>query len=73
LLWRKKVATWVDALYQGYKENALAYGQVPVEPFTHEDMPSLFGKRWAYQLRDEIMATVPFLPFNLVSHFINRH
>lgn len=69
-LWRQKAAAWAASVYQSYRHTALAGGHVPVAPFTSEDMPTLFGKRWAWRCRDDIMRANPVIPFHLVSGFL---
>jgi hypothetical protein len=61
--WRLRCRLFLDHLYFRYYNQALLEGIPPPEPFTYADMPSLFGKRWAWRLRDKILSPMFFNPF----------
>lgn len=60
-LWRKKVAMWAASWSSAFDAVAISGGHTPTEPLTYEDLPSFFGKRWAWRYRDDIMAMMPVL------------
>ena len=45
-------------------------GHVPVSMLTYDDLPSLFGKRWAWYCRDDIMACLPELTPEQFNRFV---
>jgi hypothetical protein len=61
--WRLRCRLFLGHLYFRYYNQALLEGIPPPEPFTYADMPSLFGKRWAWRLRDKILSPMFFNPF----------
>jgi hypothetical protein len=61
--WRLRCKLFLDNLYFRHYQQTIAGGQLPLEPFTYEDMPSLFGTRWAWRLRDKILSPMFFNPF----------
>ena len=61
--WRLRCRLFLDHLYFRYYNQALLEGIPPPEPFTYADMPSLFGKRWAWRLREQILSPMFFNPF----------
>jgi len=61
--WRLRCKLFLDNLYYRYYNQALLEGILPPEPFSYDDMPSLFGTRWAWRLRDRILSPMFFHPF----------
>jgi hypothetical protein len=61
--WRLRCRLFLDHLYFRYYNQAILEGIPPPDPFTYADMPSLFGKRWAWRLRDKILSPMFFNPF----------
>lgn len=61
--WRLRCKLFLDNLYYRYYNQALLEGILPPEPFSYDDMPSLFGRRWAWRLRDKILSPMFFHPF----------
>lgn len=61
--WRLRCRLFLDHLYFRYYNQAILEGIVPPDPFTYADMPSLFGKRWAWRLREQILSPMFFNPF----------
>lgn len=61
--WRLRCRLFLDHLYFRYYNQCLLEGIVPPDPFTYADMPSLFGKRWAWRLREQILSPMFFNPF----------
>jgi hypothetical protein len=61
--WRLRCRLFLGHLYFRYYNQAILEGIVPPEPFTYADMPSLFGKRWAWRLREQILSPMFFNPF----------
>ncbi len=61
--WRLRCKLFLDNLYYRYYNQALLEGILPPEHFSYDDMPSLFGKRWAWRLRDRILSPMFFHPF----------
>jgi hypothetical protein len=61
--WRLRCRLFLDHLYFRYYNQAILEGIAPPDPFTYADMPSLFGKRWAWRLRDKILSPMFFNPF----------
>lgn len=61
--WRLRCRLFLGHLYYRYYNQALLEGILPPEPFTYDDMPSLFGKRWAWRLREQILSPMFFNPF----------
>ena len=61
--WRLRCRLFLGHLYFRYYKQAILDGIPPPEPFTYADMPSLFGKRWAWRLRDKILSPMFFNPF----------
>lgn len=69
-VWRKKVAMWAASWSAGYDAVAISGGHTPTEPLTYDDLPSFFGKRWAWRYRDAIMAITPTLSPEQFNQFI---
>ena len=69
-LWRKKVAMWAASYDAAFARVAVSGGHVPVSVLTYDDLPSLFGKRWAWYCRDDIMACVPELTPEQFNRFV---
>ena len=42
------------------------------EPLTYDDLPSFFGKRWAWRYRDNIMAMNPVLTADQLALFCKK-
>ena len=61
--WRLRCRLFLDHLYFRYYNQAILEGIPPPDPFTYADMPSLFGKRWAWRLREQILSPMFFNPF----------
>ena len=61
--WRLRCRLFLGHLYFRCYNQAILEGIVPPDPFTYADMPSLFGKRWAWRLRDKILSPMFFNPF----------
>jgi len=61
--WRLRCRLFLDHLYFRYYNQAILEGIPPPDPFTYDDMPSLFGKRWAWRLREQILSPMFFNPF----------
>ena len=61
--WRLRCKLFLDNLYFRHYQQTIAGGLLPLEPFTYDDMPSLFGARWAWRLRDKILSPMFFNPF----------
>ncbi len=61
--WRLRCRLFLGHLYFRYYNQAILEGIPPPEPFTYADMPSLFGKRWAWRLREQILSPMFFNPF----------
>ena len=61
--WRLRCRLFLGHLYFRYYNQAILDGIPPPDPFTYADMPSLFGKRWAWRLRDKILSPMFFNPF----------
>ena len=61
--WRLRCRLFLGHLYFRYYNQCLLEGIVPPEPFTYADMPSLFGKRWAWRLREQILSPMFLNPF----------
>ena len=61
--WRLRCRLFLGHLYYRYYNQALLEGIPPPDPFTYADMPSLFGKRWAWRLREQILSPMFFNPF----------
>jgi hypothetical protein len=62
--WRLRCKLFLDNLYFRHYQQSIDGGQLPLEPFTYDDMPSLFGTRWAWRLRDKILSPMFFNPFH---------
>jgi hypothetical protein len=61
--WRLRCRLFLGHLYFRYHQSMLLQGLTPLSPFDYHDMPSLFGKRWAWRLRDRILSPMFFNPF----------
>lgn len=61
--WRLRCKLFLDNLYFRHYQQSINRGQLPLEPFTYDDMPSLFGTRWAWRLRDKILSPMFLNPF----------
>ena len=61
--WRLRCKLFLDNLYFRHYQQSINGGQLPLEPFTYDDMPSLFGTRWAWRLRDKILSPMFLNPF----------
>jgi hypothetical protein len=61
--WRLRCRLFLGHLYFRYYKQAILDGIPPPDPFTYADMPSLFGKRWAWRLREQILSPMFFNPF----------
>ena len=69
-LWRKKVDMWAASWSSAFDAVAISGGHTPSEPLGYDDLPSFFGKRWAWRYRDDIMAMMPVLTPEQFNHFI---
>ncbi len=61
-LWRQKVAMWAASWSASLAKVAQNANQSPIDALTYDDLPKLFGKRWAWRCRDDIMAMMPMIP-----------
>lgn len=61
--WRLRCKLFLDFLSFWHHQQATIKGEKPLSWFTYDDMPSLFGKRWAWRLRDKILSPMFFNPF----------
>jgi hypothetical protein len=61
--WRLRCKLFLDFLSFRHHQQATIKGEKPLPWFTYDDMPSLFGKRWAWRLRDQILSPMFFNPF----------
>jgi hypothetical protein len=61
--WRLRCRLFLAHTYHGYYQKCLVDGLTPLPAFTYDDMPLLFGKRWAWRLRDRILSPMFFNPF----------
>lgn len=61
-LWRLKVAAWVSSWSASIALVAKSVNQGSIDALTYDDLPLLFGKRWAWRCREDIMAMMPFVP-----------
>ena len=68
-MWRKKVAAWVAGYDSAFAQVAVSNGFSELAPLSYDEIPKIFGKRWAYQYRDEILATRFDLTLAQFNHF----
>ena len=61
--WRLRCRLFLDHTYFRYYQKTVSQGLTPLPPFTYEQMPLLFGTRWAWRLRDKILSPMFFNPF----------
>ena len=72
-LWRQKVAMWAASWSDSLAKVAQSVNQSPIDALTYDDLPILFGKRWAWRCRDDIMAYVPVLTPEKLALFCNKN
>ena len=72
-LWRQKVAMWAASWSASLAKVAQSVNQSPIDALTYDDLPILFGKRWAWRCRDDIMAYVPVLTPEKLALFCNKN
>ena len=61
--WRLRCRLFLSHTYFLYYQKTVSQGLTPLPPFTYQDMPLLFGARWAWRLRDRILSPMFFNPF----------
>ncbi len=71
-VWRKKVAMWAASWSSAFDAVAISGGHTPAEPLGYDDLPSFFGKRWAWRYRDNIMAMNPVLTAHQLALFCKK-
>lgn len=71
-VWRKKVAMWAASWSSAFDAVAISGGHTPAEPLGYDDLPSFFGKRWAWRYRDNIMAMNPVLTADQLALFCKK-
>ena len=60
-LWRQKVAMWAASWSGVFARVAASVGHESIDMLTYDDLPQFFGKRWAWEFREQIMAIdLPF-------------
>ena len=72
-LWRQKVAMWAASWSASLAKVAQSVNQSPIDALTYDDLPILFGKRWAWRCRDDIMAYDPVLTPEKLALFCNKN
>ena len=72
-LWRQKVAMWAASWSASLAKVAQSVNQSPIDGLTYDDLPILFGKRWAWRCRDDIMAYDPVLTPEKLALFCNKN
>lgn len=61
--WRLKLRLWVAATYARYYRLTVQQGLEPLPHFEYDQMADLFGKRWAWKYRDNILLYVNPFPY----------
>lgn len=61
--WRRKLAMWAASWSGSFAAVASSGGYQSVGLLTYDDLPSIFGKKWAWRYRDAILATALDCPF----------
>lgn len=72
-LWRQKVAMWAASWSDSLAKVAQSVNKSSIDALTYDDLPILFGKRWAWRCRDDIMAYVPVLTPEKLALFCNKN
>lgn len=61
--WRRKVAMWAASWSGSFAAVASSGGYQSVGLLTYDDLPHIFGKKWAWKYREQILATPLDCPF----------